>query len=494
MANNIMRMSGMVSGMDTESLVSALTSSYKTRVDKAKKAQTKLEWKQDAWKDMNSKIYGLYSGSLSAMRFENSFSKKATKSSSSALTVTAGANATDGVQSAKIKSMAKAGYLTGGEIKDAEGNKVTQDTKLTELGIEAGKTISISSNGKTKDIEVTDNMTMYQFTQQLKEVGVNANFDVANGRLFISSKETGAANDFTITSNGSKVLNKLGLSAEAGATKIDGQDAELELNGATFKSKTNTFNINGSTYQVNAMTEEEISITTQADTSGVYDMVKNFFDQYNTTINAMSSAYNVAANSYGPLTDEEKELLSDKQIEDWESKAKETLLRKDETLNKVMQAMRQAMSQGIEIDGKTYTLGDFGIATAGYFNADEKERYAYHIDGNKDDETVSGKSDKLGSMIASNPELVTKFFSKLGQKLYSAIDDKMKSTDYSSIYKVYDDKKMKKEYTDYNSKIADLEKKMQEAEDRYYKKFTQMEKMLSSMQSKTDAVSGLFNM
>ena len=44
------RLSGMVSGMDTESLVSALVSSYKLKKDNLVKAQTKLSWKQEKWK------------------------------------------------------------------------------------------------------------------------------------------------------------------------------------------------------------------------------------------------------------------------------------------------------------------------------------------------------------------------------------------------------------------------------------------------------------
>ncbi|MCQ2543100.1 MAG: flagellar filament capping protein FliD [Lachnospiraceae bacterium] len=494
MAGNIMRMSGMVSGMDTESLVSALSSSYKTKVDKAKKAQTKLEWKQDAWKDMNTKIYGLYSGKLSSMRFTNAYNKKATKVSSNALTVTAGANAVDGVQTAKIMSMAKAAYLTGGEIKDLDGGKVTNDTKLTDLGLEVGSTITISSNGNSKEIEVTEDMTMFGLTSAFKEAGVNANFDEANGRLFVSAKETGAQNDFSFTASDSTALDKLGLSSAAGAIKIDGKDAELELNGATFKSTSNTFNINGSTYQINAMTDEEISVTTQADTSGIYDMIKDVLGQYNDVMKSMSSAYNAASTTYEPLTDEEKDALSDKQVEEWEKRVKDAVLRKDESLNKVMNAMKQAMAQSIEIDGKSYSLADFGITTAGYLNSDVNDRYNYHIDGDKDDAISAGKTDKLNSMIASDPKLVTEFFTKLSQNLYGAIDDEMKSTDYSSVYKVYDDKKMKKEYDDYTSKISKLEQQLQEAEDRYYKQFTQMEKLLSGMQSQTDAVSSLFNM
>ena len=129
MASNKIRMSGMVSGMDTESLITALTSSYKTKVDKAKGEQQKLSWTQDAWKSMNSKIYGLYSGKLSSMRFSESYNKKVTTSSSSALSVIAGGEASEGTMTAKVNAVAKAGYLTGAELKTASGGKVTQDTK-----------------------------------------------------------------------------------------------------------------------------------------------------------------------------------------------------------------------------------------------------------------------------------------------------------------------------------------------------------------------------
>lgn len=494
MASSVTRMTGMSSGLDTESIVTALTSSYQTKVDQAKKDQTKLEWKQDAWKDMNSKIYGLYSGKLSAMRFESNYSKKATTSSSSALSVIASSNASNGVQSAKILSMAKAGYLTGAEITTAEKGKVTQDTKLTELGIAKDSVISISVGGKTTDITVTEDMTMYGFTSKLKEAGVNANFDVANKRLFISAQNTGAEADFNITATDSSILDKLGISESSGATRIKGQDAELELNGAKFKSATNTFEINGSTYQINSMTDEEISITTADDTSGTYDMIKDFLKQYDETMSAMSKAYNAEATKYEPLTDEEKAVLSDKQIEDWEKKVKDSILRKDSSLNNVMNAMKNAMSSTVEIDGKKYSLADFGITMGNYFSSDETDRYSYHIAGDKDDALTADNSDKLRKAIAENPELVSKVMTEFAKKVYGAVEEKMKSTDYSSIYKVYDDKKMKKDYDDYTKKIADLEAKMTAAEDRYYKKFAKMETMLASLNSNSNYITNLFSM
>lgn len=51
-----MRLTGLMSGMDTESIIQQLVEAKKTKVDKTKKAQTKLEWKQDAWKSLNTKL------------------------------------------------------------------------------------------------------------------------------------------------------------------------------------------------------------------------------------------------------------------------------------------------------------------------------------------------------------------------------------------------------------------------------------------------------
>ena len=60
-SSSTMRLSGLISGMDTESIIQQLVSAKQTKVDDAKKAQTKQEWKQTAWKDLNTKIKNLQS-------------------------------------------------------------------------------------------------------------------------------------------------------------------------------------------------------------------------------------------------------------------------------------------------------------------------------------------------------------------------------------------------------------------------------------------------
>ena len=101
------RLSGMVSGMDTESLVSALVSSYKLKKDNLVKAQTKLSWKQEKWKTMNTSIYGFYSGKLSSARFSTSYNLKTSSVSNDKYAkVSASSSAVNGTQRLKVKQLA----------------------------------------------------------------------------------------------------------------------------------------------------------------------------------------------------------------------------------------------------------------------------------------------------------------------------------------------------------------------------------------------------
>ena len=56
------RITGMNSGLDTEALVSELVSAYKQKGTKYEKAQTKISWKQEAWKSLSSKTYSFRTG------------------------------------------------------------------------------------------------------------------------------------------------------------------------------------------------------------------------------------------------------------------------------------------------------------------------------------------------------------------------------------------------------------------------------------------------
>lgn len=535
------RMTGMVSGLDTDSIVKELVSAYSTKKEKYEKERTKLGWKQEIWKDLNKEVNTFYK-SVGNLRFEGGYSTKKTTSSDTAkATVSAGSNAVTGTQKLHVLSTAQSGYLTGGKITASDSSaKVTSSTKLSELGFTEDETalkfIAKDKDGKdiSADIKLSKDSTISDAVKALRDVGLNASFDENNGRIFLSSSATGASTDFSLKSDGSdaskNLLNTLALNTDASevteaskrATKIDGSDAAIVLNGVVYTSSSNNFSINGLSISVNAVTDsvdlskaktngsldadkisdmlvntplndsEAISITTSTDTQGIYDKIKDFITSYNNIINKMTKLYNAdSAGNYEPLTDDEKSEMSDSEIEKWETKIKDSLLRRDSTLSTVMSAMTTAMSGGATVNGKTYFLSNFGISTLGYMNAAKNEQNAYHIDGDEDDENTSGNTDKLMTALNSDPDTVMDFMKQMATNLYNAIDKQMTSTTLRSKYSIYNDKEMTTQYKNYTTTIKEWETKISNKEDYYYKKFSSMEIALSKLNSQTSSLSGL---
>lgn len=241
-------------------------------------------------------------------------------------------------------------------------------------------------------------------------------------------------------------------------------------------------------------TDTAVTITTEADIDAVYDNIKEFFKEYNTLIMAMDTAYNAdSSKGYEPLTSEEKEAMTDDEVEKWEKKIKDALLRKDSTLGGASSAMKTLMNSAIEINGKKYSLASFGIKTQGYFDSGKNEKGVYHIDGDPDDTVSAGNDDKLKAMLASDPDVVIEFFSKLSTKVYDDLGKRMNSTKLSSMYTLYNDKQMATEYSSYNTKIKDKEEYITRMEDYYYKKFTAMETALAKLNQTQTSLSGFFS-
>ena len=497
------RLTGLMSGMDTESLIEQLLEGRKTKVNNVRKAQKTVNYKQEAWKTLNTKIKNLQSKYVSNMRFASSYAKKTTKvSNSSAVSVITGEGATNGVQSLEINKLAKTAYLTGGELGDGKQGYTALST-MEDLGISFAegetKTISVATGTGSASIELTAESTISDVLNKFKEVGLNASFDEKNQRFFVSAKNSGKENDFTITGD-ADALSALGLNVEEdnedgkGATKIAGSDAEILLNGAKFTSSVNTFEINGLTFTALSETKpgETVTVTTQDDTDGIYDMVKDFIKEYNSIINEMDKLYNAEDSKLEPLTDDEKNAMSDREVEEWEKKLTSSILRRDENLSTVSSGIKSVMSAGVEVNGKMMYLSDFGINTLGYLVAPENEKNALHIDGDADDSDTAGNADKLKSMISSDPSTTISFFTTLSRELYDKMNDMSKSVDgYRSFGTFYDDKKMKTEFTDYNTKITEMEAKLNSYEDMWYKKFSKMETAMAKMQSNTSAITSL---
>lgn len=510
------RITGLASGLDTESIISALVSSYSYKTDKYKKAQKKLSWKQDAWKTLNSKIYSFYK-EAGNLKYSSAYSlKTASISDSTKASVSVSGNAAAGVQTLEVKSVAKSEYITGAQMKLADNtskDKVSASTTLSQLGYsgsDASFEVTNKETGKVSTISVSADTKVSDFVDQLKKAGLSANFDATNQRIFIASSKAGTDNTFDIKSqnaDGDKALLALGLSMDStvydssaeknsGNSRISAENATIVLNGATYTSSTNDFNINGVSITALGVTDANspLTLTVATDTQGIYDKVKSFLSSYNALVNEMTSLYNADnAKGYEPLTDDEKDQMSDSEIEKWETKIKDSLLRRDDTLSGILNSMTNAMSKSYTINDKSYSLSTFGISTLGYLNASKNEQYAYHIDGDEEDSSTSGNEDKLMAAIKNDPDSVVDFMKQLSKGLYDAMDQKMKSSrSLRSSLTFYNDKEMASEYSDYTETITKWEDKLTDMEDFYYKKFSAMETALSKLQSQTSSLSGLF--
>ena len=323
------RITGLTSGLDTEAIISALVSSYNYKTNKYKKAQTKLSWKQDAWKTLNTKIYSLYS-SVGNMKLSTAYNLKSTTvSDSTKATVKAGNNAPTGTQQLNIIKVAQAGYLTGAQL----SSKTTTSTTLAELGYTGGdaKINLTKGDGTTKEITLTQGSTVGDVIASLKDAGVSANFDETNHRIFISSKDTGKDNDFTLTggnTEGARALYQMGLAVGSDATN------------ATYKSYTQYYGTDGTQIEQN-----------------VVDAIKKYQDAQKSYKTASAQNTNLtSAYGYATAYTEMMDALKNSGLSDTDQKKLKTLLGMSATqrVNSVMDAAGNVYTEaGKDADGNT---------------------------------------------------------------------------------------------------------------------------------------------
>ncbi|WP_026521624.1 flagellar filament capping protein FliD [Butyrivibrio sp. VCB2001] len=506
------RITGMNSGLDTESIITALTQTKQTRLDNFKGDQKKLTWTQDKWKELNKKAVSFYNGTLASMRFSSAYTKKTTSASNAnAVSVVTGDTAMNSTQTLDITSLAKAAYLTGNEVK-VGNEKASKETAASELGLNVGDSLKFYIGNDQSDVlevGIEEGDTIGSILDKLKDAkslntdtSLNFNFDEANGRFFVASKTEGEKAAFHIASDSADTMAKLGIALngtdEASSSNyVTGTSAKITLNGVEYTSESNTFEVNGLTITAKEIASG-VTLTTKQDTSGIYDNIKKLLSEYNDLMKEFATAYNAdKATKYKMLTDDQKDEMSDKEVEEWENKIKTGLLSGNETLANLRNGLRGVMGQGYDItlkDGTTskFYLSNFGIATGSYFNTEENERDSFHIDGDKDDNSTSGNADKLSALISSDPDAVQSFFTQLSRDIYTKMSDLMKGTAYSSAFTIYEDKLMASQYSSYTTKVSDAQKALEAAQDKLYKKYSRMETTLAKINNNSGSLSSFF--
>lgn len=504
------RMTGLTSGLDTESIVNALMSAQRTKQTKVENKKQKLEWKQEIWKGLNTKIYGFYKDSLSKMKYSSNYAtKKAAVSDSTKLTATAGTNAAAGSYKVEIHSIASAQYVTSGKLstyKDSDGKDKTaaSSTKLNDLGMTSGTVLKLKVGDKSTALEVNDSTTIDDFVKFCSDAGLNATFDEKQQRFFLSSKDSGSENSFGLSASENTALSALGLknfdgSADVAETDSDNDvkmvvtkatDTEVVYNGATLTSNNTSIDVAGVTLNLlgTTATGETVNVTVSNDTSAVYDTIKEFITEYNSILKTMNTYYDAAsASSYEVLTDEQKEAMSDDEVDKWNTKIKDSLLRRDSTLSGLISTMKTNMMGTVTAsNGKTYSLANLGITTS---SKNYNEGGLLHIKGDEDDDEFADSTNTLMQMLEEDPDTVKEVLSGLAKNLYDGLNKKMGTSTLSSALTFYNDKEMASQLSDYKKEISDWESKLSDMEERYYSQFSAMETALAKIQSQQNTLS-----
>ncbi len=490
----------MISGLDTDTVVKELMSAQTLKKTNIEHKKTKLEWKKEKWDDLNTKIYSLYTEKLSGLKLQGSYmTKKATSSNEKLATATA-TTAANGTYTLKIEKLASSQFVTG---KDMSASSIKGDMKLSELGINVGTTFTLKTGEgyeKEETITTTEDTTVSSFMSALSSKGIQANFDEKQSRIFLSSNDSGTDNRFTLTSDTGSALAALGLMEITEDVAADGvesgdvivrkaDDSVIELNGARLTSKTSSVSAGGLTINLAGTTEagQILSLTVSNDVDAVYDKFKEFVKSYNELLEEMNGAYNAkSAKDYAMLTDEQREEMSEKEVELWDNKIKDSLLRGDTTLKSLTSAMRTSLQESVEIDGKKYSLSSFGVTTGTY-----TEKGKLHIYGDSEDSLYADKADLLKKSLSEDPETTAKALAGIMSKLYNTLTDKMKVSTISSALTFYNDKSIQNQVREYDTQISNWETKLADMEERYYKQFSNMEKAMADLQSKQNQLTNM---
>jgi flagellar hook-associated protein 2 len=404
------------------------------------------------------------------------------------------------------------------EMLDKIGLKTTNVnklTKLSDLGITTDSTVQVNDGSTKATVTLKADMTVGEFQAELAKAMPNASvgFDETAGSFFISSRKTGASQAISMEvktgSDMPNLLSKLGLAtAGQSSLSVQGSDSLFTYNGVTMQTDSNTATVNGMKLTLKATTNTEVDINVTADTEATVKFVNDFVTEYNKLIDdAYTGLKADSASKYKPLTAEQKETMSEDDIKLWEKKIKDSLLRRDAPLTKVVDNMRTSLSGVVE--GNAFkNLAAIGITTGDWTQngkleiSEEKLRAAVnenseavialfakggdpktaYLDANK--ESTAADYD---SLTATEKEKWVQKTTGLGQRLYTGLYDQFKAiTDTKTATSIFNDITIQDQIDDAEEDVDTLNDKLSNMEDIYYKRFTAMEKMMSQLNNQSN--------
>lgn len=432
---DMLRLVGLNSGLDVDSIVKKMMAVEQTKIDKVKQQQQLLQWKQDAYKDIISGVRDLQSTYFDALNSDtyilssNFFSDYNTASTdSTTATATAGVGAQIGAYSISFKSdgqLAESAKITG----NALDSSTTASTTMSSLGV-SSDILELNCNGNQYKVSINLNDRISDVINKISTSTngtVTASFSELTDKFTLQTSQTGSSQTLTISND---VLSTLGLTT---GTSSNGKDAIVYIappgttdiaNATRVTRSTNTFTIDNITY--NLIKKGDTSITVTQDADKVYKKISDFIDKYNSVIDKIQTKLNEkqdSNNKYTPLTDSQKSQMSTSEISAWEDKAKVGILNNDDNLENLLNDLRSAFTSNVTgniLSFGTYGTNPIGIDTYNDYKQGDK---LYISDKTKLMNAINNHSDQLSSFFTRTSDLTDKTSKYNAEGVFTRIND-----------------------------------------------------------------------
>ncbi|MER2258949.1 MAG: flagellar filament capping protein FliD [Priestia megaterium] len=411
-----MRIGGLASGMDIDTLVEKLMVAERMPMDKLEQQKQIYEWQRDAYRDVNKKMTTLDNYIADNFILKSLNTKTATSSNSDLVSTVASGSTSGTLSIESVSQLAEAERWVGTQ------KNATSSTKVSDLFAANGKTmpttfslnaIDMQGNlGKPVLIGIDANTTIGELITKINgsNAGVSALFE--KGKLSLTAKNTGKEVNngpaIVADANGKDLLAELGIT-ESG--KAQGKNAIFQVNGIATERTTNSFSMNGYNITLKSTFNDgikdptgSVTMTSSTNVDEIINKVKEFVATYNGFIKDLTDQTKLAKyRDFKPLTALQKKEMETKEIEQWEERAKSGLLKSDSILTSGLSSLRGLVYQtNHAVTNQKYNaLFTIGIGTSKDYNSGG---------------TLEIDETKLRKALEEDPDAVVQLLTMSGEK------------------------------------------------------------------------------
>lgn len=392
---------------------------------------------------------------------------------------------------------------TLGLTKGVATNKISSSETLGRMGLvsEAGE---FKINGKTIKVDADTTVDSLVNLVNKADAGVTLSYSTVENRFIITANDMGSGSNITVEET--ELTKALGIAGN-GVSNVEGKNSIIELDGVEIYHNSNSYEVDGTKIDfTDAVENTEYRIGLSKDYDDVKQLVKDFVNDYNQLIEDVyghigtSPVRDSNDNTYEPLSDSEKEEMSDEEIEKWEEAAKKGVIYNDSTVSDIMSQIRTTLYNSVTLDdGSKFGIFSLGITTIAY---DYESHGKLEIDEEKFDKAFS-----------ENPEAISKLFTDpdtgIMKKIDTIIDNAISTTTTKSgtttTYKgslirkaglekgsTSKNNEIYKQMQQVNERINTLQDRYDAKEEYWWDVFTNLESMMGNLNSQSNYLASYF--